>query len=202
MRSSSIKSRSCPARCTVDYGAAVAGDSEVKLHGHNFCCAPMIASAYYKAVMYPEFLYDQLTEDANLDKWNHIISAAWMSKCPFPDHIACTIVHLYIKNGYIVPLNLLAAAKSRQSELIRIGENRKSRSSWPMLDSCAEVQNLSYLVQSRQCAGKVSCPMSHTLNRYCETSLINVDWHHDQVTVFEIQAWIQWFRRTCWKLVD
>lgn len=75
--------------------------------------------------MFAEFISDQLIPIADMDQWNHI-SRAFLAQLPYSDQNVREELYMSIKNGHLVTLSLLAAAKSSQRGMIQTGENWKS----------------------------------------------------------------------------
>jgi hypothetical protein len=69
-----------------------------------------------KQIYFAQFLFDQLITDAHVDQWNHIAENL-MANLTDPNNIVRDDV-MYIRHGYLVSINLLAAAKSRLRTMI------------------------------------------------------------------------------------
>ncbi len=91
------------------------------------CVTHMQKHTYIKAAGFAEFIFrvHALIKVLDLDDWT-CVNKAFLYSLPYSGHIGRKMVIDYIRNGYINCRNLLAAAKSRNSNQIEIGGNRKT----------------------------------------------------------------------------
>jgi hypothetical protein len=81
---------------------------------------------YGRAAELAEFIFDALIKAQDMDHWNRL-NKAFMDSLSYSDKIPKKEVNDCIRNGYIMCQNILAAAQSRNSTMIEISGNRRSR---------------------------------------------------------------------------
>jgi hypothetical protein len=101
-----------PAVASVELPAHSGQDVQYRHYGPNVCCAPVHKRTYDKTARAAEFLYNQLTEDKNIEDWA-CIPTSWITSRTFPDDLTETLISVLVKNCYLALPNLLAAAKAR-----------------------------------------------------------------------------------------
>ena len=85
-------------------------------------CISLTTKTYLKAARMATFLYDNLRLTGNLAL--HCLPSDWLESLPLPSDFDIGTIRKYQHNGYLVPRNLIDAARAGNQNLIVIGSGR------------------------------------------------------------------------------